>query len=313
MVMSKRSILVLSLLLAACSGSSSGEATTTPSHIEVLRSWDLVPDEEIEFRVRFRMLEDWLAVYEFTPPVVRQWVIFTHGILDHIATSRDLIRRLLSQEVGVVAFDLPGHGLSTGARADIDDFRTYGEAWALVLRNTQALRPRTAMGHSTGAAALLTFLQRDGAIWPDRIVLIAPLVRNVFWDLSRFAYTAFGWATPYVPALDNAATRDQEWLKRWRLDPLTGKRLPLTWFRALQAWEERSHGWRRLDGSRLYVIQGTADSVVDWQYNVPFLEDRYPGLNVYYIPGGWHGLQYEISPVQEEFFFILEKILWEGG
>ncbi len=299
---------MMSLTLISCASRSSDSPPPPEKYTEVLQYWDLTFAPQ-GYSVEFTLLDDWIGVYRFTPKNPRQWVIFTHGILDHIGTSSLLIRFLLEREVGVVAFDLPGHGLSRGNRADIDDFETYGLAWARVMHETQGLYPRTAMGHSTGAAALLTFTQREGTILPEQIILLAPLVRNVFWDLSRFAYTAIGWATAYVPANDGAASRDQEWLRKWRNDPLTVKSLPLNWFRALQLWEERSHRWKPLDGSRFHIIQGTEDGVVDWRYNIPFLEERYPGIHVHYVLGAWHGLQYDIPAARDQFFSLLTEIL----
>lgn len=298
----------MGLTLASCAGSSAGNPPPPEKYVEVLKYWELSPKDN-RYRVDFKLLDDWLGMYRFTPANPSQWVIFTHGILDHIGTSSILIRYLLDRNVGVVAFDLPGHGLSRGDRADIDDFNTYGLAWARIMQATQDLYPRTAMGHSTGAAALLTFTQREGSILPERIILLAPLVRNVFWDLSRFAYSALGWATAYVPANDGAASRDRDWLTRWRNDPLTVKALPLSWFRALQNWEAGSHQWKTQDGSRFHIIQGTQDGVVDWNYNLPFLEERYSGINVHYVQGAWHGLQYDIPAARDQFYSILSAIL----
>ena len=295
--------------LLSCAGNSSESIPNPDEFREVLRYWDLLPNKVLQFEVSFRLLDDWLAVYKFQPPQPQQWVIFTHGILDHIGTSSVMIRFFLSRHVGVVAFDLPGHGLSRGSRAHIDDFSVYGDAWARVMRFTQDLYPRTAISHSTGSAAYLTFTQRDGSILPERSIMIAPLVRNVFWDLSRFAYSAVGWATRYVPANDNAATRDQDWLNMWRKDPITVKLLPLTWFEALQRWEERSGQWKKIEASNFHIIQGTADGVVDWRYNIPFLEGIYLGINVHYVVGGWHGLQYEIPEVKQQFYHLLENIM----
>lgn len=298
----------LSLLLSACAGQPQQRDFSPQRHQDILAFWELVPTAEVPFTTRFEMIDGVTATYTFTPPNPREWVIYGHGYLDHGITSVIMIRYFLSRGVGVVTFDLPGHGLSVGKRADIDDFSLYGDAWGRVLRQTQELYPRTAIGHSTGCAGLLDYTQRDGVILPERIVLIAPLVRNVFWELSRFAYGAFGWVTSQVPAIDAAASRDPTWVRRWREDPYTEKTVPLNWFRSLQVWEERTKGWKVVDGSRFFIMQGTADSVVDWRYNVPFLQEKYAGITVHWIEDGWHGLQYDHEPTRAEFYATLDAI-----
>ncbi len=50
-----------------------------------------------------------------------------HGFYDHMGLYRHVVDWALDQGFVVIACDLPGHGLSSGARASIDDFAVYQE------------------------------------------------------------------------------------------------------------------------------------------------------------------------------------------
>ncbi len=70
---------------------------------------------------RYRL---WAQVW--TPEQPRGTAFVVHGYFDHLGLYRHLLERLLDQGWRVVLWDLPGHGLSSGARATIDDFEDYG-------------------------------------------------------------------------------------------------------------------------------------------------------------------------------------------
>lgn len=48
-----------------------------------------------------------------------------HGFYDHMGLYRHVIEWALERQWAVIACDLPGHGLSSGERASIDDFAVY--------------------------------------------------------------------------------------------------------------------------------------------------------------------------------------------
>src|SRR5690606_5817419 len=92
-------------------------------------------------------------------------VVVLHGYFDHVGLFGHLIRHLLERGYGVVAFDLPGHGLSSGERASIATFAHYVEVFEAVLREISKAFPVpvAAVGQSTGGAILLNYLARGGA------------------------------------------------------------------------------------------------------------------------------------------------------
>src|SRR5690554_765962 len=66
----------------------------------------------------------WTQIWSPPEPVGTAFVV--HGYFDHLGLYRHLLERLLERHWRVVLWDLPGHGLSSGARASIQDFADYG-------------------------------------------------------------------------------------------------------------------------------------------------------------------------------------------
>ena len=59
------------------------------------------------------------------PPVPVATMFLFHGFYDHMGLYRNAVDWALDQGFVVIACDLPGHGLSSGERASIDDFAVY--------------------------------------------------------------------------------------------------------------------------------------------------------------------------------------------
>lgn len=72
-----------------------------------------------------------LQVYRIAESVGTVFVF--HGYFDHAGIYRHLIRFLLELGYNVVVYDMPGHGLSSGKRTSITDFKQYQEALDRVL------------------------------------------------------------------------------------------------------------------------------------------------------------------------------------
>ena len=58
-----------------------------------------------------------LVAQYWLPEKAHATVLIVHGYYDHIGLYRHVIRFFLEQGYAVLGFDLPGHGLSSGARA----------------------------------------------------------------------------------------------------------------------------------------------------------------------------------------------------
>ena len=102
-------------------------------------------------------------------------LLVVHGYYDHIGLFGKLLQWGLENRCNVVALDLPGHGLSTGEPAVIDDFGDYSCAIRDVLQRVRMPDlPLFVIAQSMGCAALVDFARRYE--WPfAATVLLAPL------------------------------------------------------------------------------------------------------------------------------------------
>ena len=253
-----------------------------------------------------------IATHVFYPPGAQATVFILHGYFDHSGVMTHLIRNCLQQQLAVVCFDLPGHGLSSGAAASIDDFSEYTNVLADVIRfcRPSIPGPLSAVGHSAGCAVLFEYLYQhqneDHSL--SRVILVAPLVRHTYWHVSKIHHFL---TKPFVNAYPRpfrTNSSDPQFLDALRSDPLEGDRIPLNWLGALYAWNHKIADYKQVK-SAVLIIQGTADSVVDWKFNLSFLETKLPMLTVKTIGGGRHHLLNESQDMRNEVMAVINHFL----
>ena len=57
------------------------------------------------------------------------------------------------------------------------------------------------------------------------------------------------------------------------------------------------------------VLQGKVDGTVDWQYNIPKIQDKFKQVRVRYIDKGRHHLVNESGPIRDELFQLVDEII----
>src|SRR6266850_3593261 len=86
--------------------------------------------------------------------------VLVHGIKDHSGRYGELAGALAAQGVAVHAFDLRGHGKSTGKRVSVRSFNEYLNDLDLVLnraRESAPGKPLFLFGHSMGGAIVTSY------------------------------------------------------------------------------------------------------------------------------------------------------------
>jgi pimeloyl-ACP methyl ester carboxylesterase len=128
------------------------------------------------------------------PPVPVATMFMFHGFYDHMGLYRHVLDWALDQGFVVIACDFPGHGLSSGARASIDDFAVYQDVMQALFAQAQALslpQPWHLFGQSTGAAVVVDHLLNHGIDSPaqGKTFLLAPWCGRVAGGGRRSAIT----------------------------------------------------------------------------------------------------------------------------
>ncbi|SAM35668.1 Phospholipase YtpA [Pseudomonas sp. 1 R 17] len=243
------------------------------------------------------------------PPVPAATMFMFHGFYDHMGLYRHVVDWALDQGFVVIACDLPGHGLSSGARASIDDFAVYQDVVQALFAQAQALQlpqPWHLFGQSTGGAVVVDHLLNRGADSPaqGKTFLLSPLVRPRAWGWSQVSYYLL---RPFVKGIArrfSENTHDPAFKPFLEADPLQPRQLPTAWVGALARWIKRIEAAPR-SPRRPVIVQGEEDMTVDWQHNLQVLRGKFDQPEVLMLPRGRHHLANEIPEIREEYFRYL--------
>lgn len=258
----------------------------------VVHGFGCIDDGEFKLAVHY-----WLSSADIES---RGTLFLVHGYFDHSGLYGPLIREALERGFAVIIFDLPGHGLSSGAPAEIDSFDQYTNALEAVLKKASDILPQpwSIAGQSTGGAVVVDHLWRCAEKGQQyafvKTVLLAPLVRPRGWK-------ELGWSLPLLRTVTRALKRsfapsshdDNFHYFISTQDPLQAKTLPLVWISAMKQWVARVQAQpssEELIEGGILLIQGDADSTVDWRFNLKILENKIPSLEKYIIEGASHHL-----------------------
>lgn len=238
-------------------------------------------------------------------------LLLVHGYFDHSGIYDKLIAWGLEQRCNVLIFDLPGHGLSSGDRAQIDDFQDYAVAIAAVLDAVKLPDlPLYAIGQSTGCAALMEYARHNP--WSfTRAAFLAPLVKPAGWLGVRIAQTLMSPFAETVARKFNQNSSDLHFLEFIRSDPLQCHRVSLRWIGALKRWL-KSLPIADLGVGPILVIQGEKDGTVKWPYNVKAVGQLFPHSEFFYLPEAGHQLANESAGIRHDYYRELEGYLFSS-
>ena len=253
-----------------------------------------------------------LATHCWTQPGARHNLLLVHGYLDHVGLYRHLIGHALQRGCNVIAFDLPGHGLSTGTPAAIDDFSQYAHAIQAVLDAVAVPSlPLQMLAQSTGGAALIAYA-RQCVAWPfTGTVLLAPLLRPAGWRRVRLSHALIHRFVSSVPRGFAQNSSDAEFLAFVRADPLQSRRIHVSWVGALRRWLA-ALPIADLGVGPALLVQGDADGTVDWRFNLPRYGQLFPGLRIELLHGAGHQLANESLGLRETYLRQVDRYLGWG-
>lgn len=226
-----------------------------------------------------------------------------HGYYDHVGLFSHILRFFLEQGYNVVAYDLPGHGLSSGKPATIPDFSIYTQILIDILQHSAGKLPKPwhGYGQSTGCAILTDYLLTQNHSELDKIIFSAPLVRPRMWPLSRIQLYI---ARPFIKQLPRTFTdnsRDRSFLHKAHNDPLAPKVLPTQWVSAMDRWIRRIERYKQKSPFRPLIIQGTYDRTVDAKYNIARLKELFTDPEILMLEDARHHLPNELKETREEY------------
>jgi alpha-beta hydrolase superfamily lysophospholipase len=241
-----------------------------------------------------------LAVHSYQQPGATSNLLLVHGYLDHTGLFGELIEYGLNSGCNVVIFDLPGHGLSSGEPAAIDDFKEYGRAVSSVLAAVHLPDlPWWTMAQSTGCSALMEFSRTTN--WPfAATVFLAPLIRPKGWFNIRIAYALIHRFIDGTRRNFAENSSNKNFLSFIRQDPLQSKKVSVRWVGALKRWLADLQ-MKDLGMGSILVIQGDADETVAWRRNMEDMSILAPGCKIVYVEGAGHHLANESGELRARY------------
>lgn len=249
----------------------------------------------------------------------RKTAFLLHGYFDHAGLYRHLIRHLLERDISVIIFDLPGHGLSSGAIASITSFQDYSAALLECLKlakQQQVASPWIAIGQSTGAAIFMDALlgnklenklEKDFSL--QDFILLGPLLRPRQWLRSKILFSVSRLFVASTPRKFSKNSHDAEFLEFLEnRDELQSRTLPRDWVQAMIDYIKRFEAAPRHENS-LQIIQGRGDGTVEWETNIPKILEKFPGSKVHWVDEARHHLVNESLHYREQVFAIIDRLL----
>jgi len=240
-------------------------------------------------------------------------IFIVHGYYDHSGLYGHIIKFCLELGYNVVIQDLPGHGLSSGPIASIDNFSRY----IMNLNNTlewadkqhKLVAPWILIGQSTGAAIITDFIAFNPKTIKNfnikNIILLAPLIRPAKWSFGLcklFIYSVF---TKNIKRTPSNNSTDPNFKAFLEIDPLQAKKLPLKWVGALRNWIKRIESCYLINSTQLTIVQGTFDKTVDWEHNLTVINGLFPNTDIYLVPGARHHLVNESKDFRDQVFSVV--------
>ena len=248
-----------------------------------------------------------IAVHVYEPPAPTATVLVAHGYYDHAGVWNHVLGPLVAAGYRVVIYDQPGHGLSAGEPAAIDDFQTYVRVLDGMVSFAATVFPGDLhlVAHSLGAGVAADWLLQGNGQEVGRVVLLAPLFHSTAWGVSRFGHAVVGRWFHAMPRKYRENSGDAQFLAFVRADPLQYGALPASWVGALGRWN-RQVAAREPSPRFLVVLQGDRDTTVAWKHNLRLLGRLFPNAEVRLIEGGQHQLMNEALPLRDQ---VVQQVL----
>ncbi|WP_148863583.1 alpha/beta hydrolase [Marinobacter fonticola] len=250
-----------------------------------------------------------VAIHYYRLPQSRGTVFILHGYFDHVGLYSQLIDRCLGAGFDVLAYDQPGHGLSSGTPAAIGSFLEYQQVLANVLdaARDRARGPWFAVGQSTGGGVLIDYLLNtalSGKPAFRHVVLLAPLVRPAGWIGAKVLHSVM---RPFISRwrrMFSANSGNSRFLRFLREhDPLQARAVHVDWVSALRQWVPLIEAAPPVDFP-VTVIQGEKDLTVDWQHNLRIIKNKFSSVTERRLPNGRHHLVNEATDLQATVFNV---------
>ncbi len=222
------------------------------------------------------------AYYPASTSEARGTILWVHGYAEHSGRYLPIIEYLLERGWHSVAWDLRGHGRSTGRRGYISDIEEYLADLTAVWTHWHKRIPEPVVlfGHSLGGLIALRYRQKYSTLWKPRLTIISAPLIQLKVKVPRYKRILAQIAAQFFPTLSLPSglrptdlTHDPAEAHAYANDPLVFKIATAGWFAAIQRaqidlWKDLP---RLTDEAFLFLIP-EKDPICDSQAALRFYE-----------------------------------------
>ncbi len=223
----------------------------------------------------------------WTPDTPKADLLIVHGLGEHSGRWDHVAGYLADRGYAVTAFDIRGHGNSTGPRCHVDTFDQMVEDLAAVAGPLGSARPWVLYGHSLGGLISTLYLTSDHR-QPDAAILSAPALEDDLPAYLRLTAKVLGRVRPEMSVANSIKgehlSRDPAVGEAYFSDPLV--QTSATCGFGLEGFGAQDRARASLDHITVptLVVHGAEDRLVPPRASAPFagvegIERKlYPGL-----------------------------------
>jgi len=130
------------------------------------------------------------------------------------------------------------------------------------------------------------------------------------WNFSLIGMNIMGLFSDRIFRRFGGSSTNKEYLDFVKKqDPLQSKTIPFHWVRTPRSWNKEILSYED-NPSRIVVLQGINDTVVDYKYNIQFLKERFKNIRIYTFKDARHSLFNEKIEIKQTVFeTIFENII----
>ncbi|MCI5056398.1 MAG: alpha/beta hydrolase [Flavobacteriales bacterium] len=245
-----------------------------------------------------------LRGYEFEPDNPIAIIVLVHGMGEHVLRHEYLIDNFFKNDIGVIGFDLRGHGISDGKRghALYEDLMSDITAQIEFAKSKYPELPIFLFGHSLGGNLVLNHVLRFN-LSLDGVIVSSPWLRLAF-EPPKFKVALGKMVSSLLPGLiqkseldTKAISQDLEEVKKYEEDALVHDKISAGMFfgvREAGEWAlENASKWSK----KLLLYHGSGDRITSLDASKAFADKIEEGHLVQYeiIDGAFHEIHNDLK------------------
>lgn len=280
----------------------------------IFKSTFVILKEKMDYQIKLKSGHTLKGFIMSPGDKCRAMIILVHGLGEHTGRYDHWAARFIKEGIGFTGVDLPGHGLSDGAKGNIRSYSDTDEMLDIIIENASKTFPGTPLilyGHSLGGGILLDYLLRKN---PPVIaaVVTSPWLKLSFEPAKSKLLLASvmksilpGLAQPSGLVVEHIS-HDKNVVEKYKADPLVHDKISVSLFHNAMSAASRSLEHAFDLKIPLLLVHGSDDLICSPRGSSEFAsKTNMAELKIW--EGGFHELHNEIFN-DEVFIFIMNWI-----